>query len=342
MSMSVRTKKIKMLPIKVEKPPKEKAPTSTQTIFNKVSDTSTKILKFDTLTSSTQTVMVYTNIEFNLPKIFEQFKIYELTDIPLTKKRAHIDKKKIDAPLGSVVSLQYNGNVRGPDMRKKRPRCTTSTINHFLNQVTIEIAVREKREGRSSILNVMIFRDNFKIAGCRTFDDVSAVIKYLWGNHLKIFPETWKRKNNDCEEIHFLTDIVMRNVGFNLGFFIDREKLNILMNAPEFNKIVSKSQYEPTGQTNVNIQLFADTSRGEYVVFKYLPDSLTPIRDTWETNPYRSTIKAKKKPFVTLIVFSSSEIILSGSSTYAMRRAYDFFSELMLKKQDELEEILEF
>lgn len=308
-----------------------------------------KAPKFDALQTSTETVMVYTNMVFDLEAIYKSFEVYELEEVPLTKKRAHIDKKKIVAPRGSIVSLSYNGKVKGLDMRRDRPRCTNSTIKYFLNEVMLELAVRPEESGRSCLLNIMIFRDNFKIAGCNSFENVRDVIHFMWTHHLMKHPETWKLKprggDSRIEEVHFLTDVVMRNVGFNLGFFIDREKLNFMMNNPRYADKVYMSQYEPTAQTNVNIQLFPDTSKPpEYKVIKYnvgdtgIDPTSTSSMEVWRVNPYRSTTKKRKPPHVTLIVFSSSEIILSGNSEVSMRSAYNFFIDFIKANKEELEE----
>lgn len=296
---------------------------------------------FSLLTTSTQTIVVYTNILFNIKKIYDQFPFFKIDDIPLTKKRSHIDKKKISAPVGSIVSLQHEGKVKGLDMRRSRPRCTSSKINHFLNQVMLEIIIQNGDDkNRSNLLNVMIFKDNFKISGCKSDKDAKLIIRIIWEIYLAKFPETWSYKPGFSDEVHFLTDVVMHNIGFNLGFLINRESLNTIMNSQKYKDRVYMSQYETTGQTNVNIKMYSlpEDDKVKYKVFKYSTHINQPTIEILDVNTYRSTTKKRKQKYITLIVFSSSEIILSGSGTFSMESVYNFFVDLSKKNYDIIKE----
>lgn len=179
---------------------------------------------FESLQTSTSTIMVYTNVIFDKQKIFESIKLTEI-DVPLTKKQGNPDKKKLVAPYGAIVSVQYQTYIRGIDLRKKKKRwCTVCQpikvsqegeetkimtvtekldpvegtdmfaikyfcakcqktykpeelykINHFLNQVTIVLST-----GTQPLLNVMLFRDSLKFAGCKGMDDAVEGTLILW------------------------------------------------------------------------------------------------------------------------------------------------------------------
>ena len=60
--------------------------------------------KFEDLKTSTKTIMSYTNVEFDLRKVFEAVPVTEV-ESPYTDKHKNLDKKKIRAAPGSVVSL---------------------------------------------------------------------------------------------------------------------------------------------------------------------------------------------------------------------------------------------
>ena len=52
--------------------------------------------EYEDLKTSTRTVMVYTNISFDLKKIFESVKVTDI-EAPLTKKKKNVDKKRLVA-----------------------------------------------------------------------------------------------------------------------------------------------------------------------------------------------------------------------------------------------------
>ena len=56
--------------------------------------------------------MVYSNIHFETERIFKSIPITHINP-PLTKKKKHIDKHKLSAPYGSIISSQHNVYIRG-------------------------------------------------------------------------------------------------------------------------------------------------------------------------------------------------------------------------------------
>src|SRR5437016_581623 len=77
--------------------------------------------KFEELKTSTRTVMVYTNLMFDLPTIFESVPVEEI-DAPLTKKQKNVDKKKLNVPKGVILGAQYKMCVRGTRIKKKKKK----------------------------------------------------------------------------------------------------------------------------------------------------------------------------------------------------------------------------
>ena len=74
---------------------------------------------FENLKTSTMTVMVYPNIQMDLRLLFRKILITKV-EIPYTKKQKNVDKKRLLAPDGTIVSLQLGNWMRGIDTRKKR------------------------------------------------------------------------------------------------------------------------------------------------------------------------------------------------------------------------------
>lgn len=176
-------------------------------------------LKFSDLKCSTCTVMVYSTINFNLNKLFKRLYITYI-DLPLTKKQKNVDKKKLSAPYGSIISLQLRNKIRGADLRKKKRKwctmCRPKTNDHKLILTVSDVLVPYKRDiytithhcsscnetyavklehflnqltiimsiGKNPPLHIMMFKNKLKIAGCKSVEDAMEAIILLWQNYL--------------------------------------------------------------------------------------------------------------------------------------------------------------
>jgi hypothetical protein len=90
-------------------------------------------MSFSDLNVSTSTIMVYTNMEFNLPLIFDNINVLKVEEsvsmdvvvVPAatTKKQKNINKKEISAPYGSIISIQTKNFIRGMNTRKSKKHC---------------------------------------------------------------------------------------------------------------------------------------------------------------------------------------------------------------------------
>lgn len=142
---------------------------------------------------------------------------------------------------------------------------------YFLNQLTCVLSIGDK------LLNIMIFNNKYKIAGCKNIGQAQEAIAILW-HYIKDVEEAvsyiknteklqGKAEENEPEfetiktilkrenvRPEFIFDIVMTNIDFFIGFPIDRVKLNKLMNNAKYKDIVKMSSFETTGSTNVNIK----------------------------------------------------------------------------------------
>lgn len=214
----------------------------------------------------------------------------------------------------------------------------------FLNQVTIVISIGDV------IINAMLFRDSCKMAGNKNLHDAIEMMMILWEDYISLVPDGWsyrKIKNPDtgvmetCTDVHFLFELVMRNVGIKLGFPIDKKKLNKLMNRSRYKNRVFISKCEPTSDTHVNVKMY--TSKPDD--FKY---DVLVYEKGCRSDPYFIQMSekkyAKKKPdkekYITFIVFSSAEIILTGRYDKDMKRQYEFFVKTAMKHREKIEEVI--
>ena len=115
-------------------------------------------------------------------------------------------------------------------------------------------------------------------------------------------PNIWEFQKflffTENKEVHFLFELVMENVGFNIGFPINKPKLNYLMNRVEINEFINNefvdiSQLELTSATQVNIKMCSkipDNFMYDILVYEINKNDFTII------DPY--IIKQRKKYMV--------------------------------------------
>lgn len=361
------------------------------------------ITPFENLSTSTATVMVYSNLRYDLKKIFDHIPVYSMSP-PLTKKKKNINKKELVSPYGRIISLQHSIYIRGIRMSKKKkywcPTCQpieicedeeekkiltveeevkplaeddeefgtfpddTQKIHFvcrdckgefkikqlqkivpFLNQVTIVLSIG------TVIVNIMMFKDNFKLVGNKSIENAYEAIMILWENYITATPDGWafrsvKSENADTATLatdsHFLFDLVMRNVDFNLGFSIDKKKLNMLMNLPEYKNQVHLSQCETTSATHVNIKMY--TKQPDNFTYDMLVYDKGENHGAYFSKVSEKLYAKKKKPvpaYITFIVFSSAEIILTGRYFANMKERYEFFVKTAQKNRSDIEEIID-
>ena len=186
----------------------------------------------------------------------------------------------------------------------------------------------------------MLFKNNFKIAGCKEDSDAHEATMILWEEYIRPVKDAWNIYYARDIYPKFVFCLVMRNVDFRLGFFIDRKELNRLMNERKYEEIVFMSQHESTAHTNVNIKMYAKKPDGYlHQCLAWATPEGPPHWEEMKHNPYKP--KKKKKPkHTTAIVFSSSEIILSGRYEENMKDAYEFFVRTAVENRDRIEEKL--
>ena len=94
-----------------------------------------KIPPFEDIKISTATIMAYANVEFNLERLFPNICLTAV-DVPLTKKVKKVDKKRLSAPYGAIVSVQTQKYFRGVDTRqiKKRWCATTCQLKKIIHR----------------------------------------------------------------------------------------------------------------------------------------------------------------------------------------------------------------
>jgi hypothetical protein len=211
--------------------------------------------------------------------------------------------------------------------------------------------------------NAVPTTSSFKIAGNKSFDNAVETIRLLWEEYIVPDGRNWthtESRGNRSTDVHFRFETVMMNLDFSLGFSIDKKKLNNFMQKPEFKDKVFLSKYESTSVTHVNIKMYSPKPEGflYYVLVYKKADVVQPnikvCIDGYQQHNYcykepktpyfictpEKWYNIKKKPekYTTLIVFSSSQTILTGRYPTNMEENYKFFVDLALKNKEEIME----
>jgi TATA-box binding protein (TBP) (component of TFIID and TFIIIB) len=83
------------------------------------------VANFEDMSTTTSTVMVYTNISFDMRKMYDNLVCDSSIEPVYTKKQRNIDKKKLIVPRGSIVSVSLSDDHHGLLTRdKKKLWCT--------------------------------------------------------------------------------------------------------------------------------------------------------------------------------------------------------------------------
>jgi TATA-box binding protein (TBP) (component of TFIID and TFIIIB) len=295
------------------------------------------IKKFEDIAISTKTVIGISNLKIDLEKFFNYMPITEFT--PQEKKRGR--KKRIqivlnhnNLPYGSIISVQKKREIRGACLKSKRKTETpSSNKDYFLHSVSLVIVLEDNKQ-----INLKVSGNGkLQITGCKNdqhfinsvtclYDTMNIVEK--WTNE-KLYSLTYGDK------LEVLFNTVMQNMDFNVGFKINRQKLD---------KFIEKhtchtSIYEGSLATGVNIKVKSNTAI-EPVITKisYDGNDLQTTYSSYEEynimlNKKKETKKDKRHTF---LVFSSGSVIMSSTGS-GMKEIYEDIVDIFIKNRKHFE-----
>lgn len=232
---------------------------------------------------------------------------------------------------GDIISLKYRDKVRGVNLKKTPGR------KFFRNALTVVMYVDDK------FINFKLSQNGkFQITGPKKTDHAVKSIKTFWelirdDNELYTY-----KKGEKVFRVIFLT--VMTNIDFNIGFNVDREKLDTYMN--EFTKYNSLLEMS-FGYTGVNIKFPLDKKldfyapRISYIGGKWESDTITydTYLETLSVEEYNKQIN--KNRYNTFLVFHSGNVIMSGMIKKYMKDEYNQFIKIMKGCKEKFEEKLD-
>ena len=297
--------------------------------------------EFEDIKVSTKTFIVMTNLVINLKNLFEFLPITEYAFVPKKrgrkKKNNQINPNK-NVPQGSIVTMKYENNIRGIDLKQKKSHAKKKKSKWFRNSFTVVIILDDKP------INFKICQNGrFQVTGVKHDRQVEECIKCIW-SHIKNEEENiFKFTSGDCLETIFIP--AMRNIDFSIGFLVDREKLAKYMSTQtEFHSLLETS-FGYTG-VNIKIPLNKDIKTMDIKKFTFKGDDI--IESFMKYGDYLKLLpekdqqkKIKKERYNTFLVFHSGRTIYSGLSSLFMRDSYYYFLEIIKASYEQIEERLD-
>jgi TATA-box binding protein (TBP) (component of TFIID and TFIIIB) len=280
--------------------------------------------KFEDIPVSTKTFIVMTNISIDIQTLFNFLPITEYTIIQKKrgrkKKTVQVNPNK-NIPNGSIITLDLANNIRGVLTKKKKKKEGKST-DYFRNSITVVMIIDEKK------INFKISRNGkFQMTGCKYNEHAEKCIKYIW-EYIKDCPSIYNIAANQPFKAIFIP--AMRNIDFNMGFSLDREKLDEYFNTnTEYYSLLETS----IGYTGVNIKIPVKIPITElrikqliYEKDDWKPETYIPYEEYLNTlKPKDRQKKIDKERYNTFLVFHSGKVIMSSMcEEFAVDTYYEF------------------
>lgn len=336
-----------------------------------------KFPEFNSIKVSTKTFIVMTNLILDIKKIFDFLPITEY--ILITKRRGRKKKNEpvdpnIDIISGSIITLEYQKNNRGVDLKTKKNK-DKKKGNYFRNSMTIVMIIDGKK------INYKISANGkFQMTGCKHDEQAEQCIKWFWFfikdnkdifhfsnseqqiktrkpycEDEKIIGKYFKKSSiiKEIEVVKIIPDTflkvifipAMRNIDFSLNFFVDREKLDEYFNTcTQYHSLLETS----FGYTGVNIKIPVKKKIQDLMLKKIVYNDekwsdhvLIPYMDYLCMLPDKDVIKKLKKiRYNTFLVFHSGKTIMSGMEETFMYDEYYEFLNIIKDCYDIIEERL--
>lgn len=312
----------------------------------------TDIPNFDDIKISTQTIIGISNLSINTEKLYRKFIVTPYTVIEKRRGRKKKDDVHIEPQIpidGSIVTVKFGNLIRGVDIRQKKKQG-----KFFRNALTLVMALEGK------FINFKITKNGrFQFTGCKSISHAKECIKHMWNQintseyllqaKLSEDDEMYKYiDNSEVFNIKFVT--VMTNIDFNIGFPINREKLDEFINSESiYNSLLDTS----FGYTGVNIKIkvtqeldfdipcqkYVGDTWQEYSVkySDFLRDENVKNAESGSKVPTKYDSKTR---YNTFLVFHSGNIIMSGYNTLFMKDCYTQFRTLLQNNRKHIEEVL--
>lgn len=309
---------------------------------------------------STKTIIGVSNVECDIDRIYRSLVVREMPEedrekilclIPFKKQRGRrkkespevVERKRqlsallIQPNEGDIVGLYYQNQQRG------LPQFLKYNKKYFRNALNIIMVLDNDKK-----INFKLSKNGkIQMTGCKEDADARRC--------LMMFFQKLKTECKDCISYNARDGIViyyytvMTNIDFNMGFKINRQKLNVMINeSTEFNSLLETS----FGYTGVNIKIPMELEDDMMIDRMTMLPGTTGDGSDWDhdTVPFRTFLERmddafrrqelNKRRYNTFLVFHSGNIIMSGMRLDKMIGLQRSFYRLLESNRQEIEELL--
>ena len=209
-----------------------------------------------------------------------------------------------------IVAVSYKEMERGVPKKKKKIK------KNFLNCVSCVVQIRVDKRVAVKIFNT----GTFQLTGCKCFDHARRAVTAVW-REMKTF----------VGPMDAYVVSVMRNIDFGLGFAIDRERWR--------EHVANNTRYETTPivrRVSAGIKLTIPVS-SDPIVRKLSFDPSGRRTETVASRAESLRIRPSVESTVTITVFSSGKVSMSGTDETCQKPAYDWFVDEIRVARDAIE-----
>jgi TATA-box binding protein (TBP) (component of TFIID and TFIIIB) len=271
-------------------------------------------MDFGKIKVSTKTIIAVSNLVLDISKIYEKFPVFEETD-----------SSKI-----YVKTIYYGNNHKGKveeDKKKKK--------KSFRNAVNIIVNLNEYKQ-----INFKLSKNGkFQLTGCKNDEQAIEVVKFFIEKLFEYCRDAIIMSYDHKITVYFQT--VMTNIDFSIGYFINRLKLDELLNSEtNFHSLLETS----CGYTGVNVKLPLNYEWWNIevptITCYYLNNFKWDLNKDKLINLNPNICDKIKKKYNTFLIFHSGNIIMSGMCNETMEKDFYTFTNILQKWKSNIEEKL--
>ena len=304
---------------------------------------------------STKTIIGVSNVECDIDRIYQSLIVREMPEedrekilclIPFKKQRGRrkkeseevIERKRqlsallIEPSDGDIVGLYYQNQQRG------LPQYLKYNKKYFRNALNIIMVL----EGGKKINFKLSKNGKIQMTGCKEDADARRCLMLFFEKLGRECADHIVFNHEVGITVYYYT--VMTNIDFNMGFKINRQKLNVMINeSTEFNSLLETS----FGYTGVNIKIPMELEEDMMI------DRMRSSNEgewTHDTVSFRQFLESMdegfrkqelgKRRYNTFLVFHSGNIIMSGMRLDKMLGLQRSFYQLLESHRRDIEELL--
>ena len=278
---------------------------------------------------STKTIIATSNLYVDIRSVFEKIE-------PGVVKNQEV----------TLLTLYFQNNIRGDTtcFKKTPKKCFRNAVN----------AVVRVQDGK--LINFKLSKNGkFQLTGCKNEKHAILAVAFFIESLFQYCPEAVtiepKPVSPRTDEVWVAFHTVMTNIDFSLGFCVDRQKLDHVLNEETpFHSLLETS----FGYTGVNIKFQVESPwwKQKAPVLRIPVESLRTAdeKETPSPRPWITSMETlenyldltpenkQKKRYNTFLVFHSGNVIMSGMMRSTMEPHYLMFMDLIRQCRPKIEE----